>query len=82
MRNTELRRELNKLSALAAAIADLAAQAHADSLEPAVAELAMLARATYKSLIDRAVIDHATRAEIEDREDGESRQLPYCGGRQ
>ena len=59
MQNTQLRRELSKIAALAAAIADLAAIAHADSLEPGLAELASLARVTYESFIDNAILERS-----------------------
>ena len=84
MQNQELRRELSKISALADAIAGLAAHAtHSDALEPAMAELTMLVRDSYEHLINLSVmtcaadrkIAVATRADIEDREDAESRRL-------
>jgi hypothetical protein len=91
MQNSELRRELSKIAALTEAIAQLAPHVHGDAIEAPMAELVMLVRDAYEHLIDSAImagavaanVAAATRAEIEQREDQESRKLAApCGGHQ
>jgi hypothetical protein len=83
MQNSELRRELSKIAALATAIGELAACTHADTLEAPMAELVMMVRNSYERLIDNAVmagaVEQTTRPLIEDREDRESRLAATCG---
>jgi hypothetical protein len=62
---------------------------HSDTLEPAMAELVVMSRDAYEGLINRTVmasavernVAAATRAEIEEREDRETRALAAPCGR-
>jgi hypothetical protein len=90
MQNSELRRDLAKISALADAISTLAAHTHADTLEAPMAELVVAIRDSYEALINRAVMAGAVernvaaahREAVEDREDREARRLASSCGAQ